>query len=168
MIRLIKYWGGKKGKKMVNKQRSIEEERGMRKYSRKRRFVVEIRGPPDLVKAVSRGDLQHVRQVSRAYLPPGGEVSSPSSPFLPPSFLLLCCCCCCCFLSQLRDKNQSHAQLNALPLLLVLGPRPFRKKPMPSPRFLLRHRHRFPLRVLSRSRERKERCSSFLFLNLKR
>lgn len=166
MIRLIKYWGGKKGKKMVNKQRSIEEERGMRKYSRKRRFVVEIRGPPDLVKAVSRGDLQHVRQVSRAYLPPGGEVSSPSSPFLPPSFLLLCCCC--CFLSQLRDKNQSHAQLNALPLLLVLGPRPFRKKPMPSPRFLPRHRHRFPLRVLSRSRERKERCSSFLFLNLKR
>lgn len=166
MIRLIKYWGGKKGKKMVNKQRSIEEERGMRKYSRKRRFVVEIRGPPDLVKAVSRGDLQHVRQVSRAYLPPGGEVSSPSSPFLPPSFLLLCCCC--CFLSQLRDKNQSHAQLNALPLLLVLGPRPFRKKPMPSPRFLPRNRHRFPLRVLSRSRERKERCSSFLFLNLKR
>lgn len=74
---------------MVNKQRGRSIEGKVRKYSRKRSFVVQIRGPPDLVKAVSRGDLQHVRQVSRAYLPPGGEVSSPSSPFLPPSFLPL-------------------------------------------------------------------------------
>lgn len=74
---------------MVNKQRGRSIEGKVRKYSRKRSFVVQIRGPPDLVKAVSRGDLQHVQQVSRAYLPPGGEVSSSSSPFLPPSFLSL-------------------------------------------------------------------------------